>query len=376
MLLARARSRLAALDAETVAELARRRGEAHTVEMLRDVVGQSRGGAKRDVKFAEVLERLPSTAEALLSGHITPQHARLIAEAAEKVAVDEEQLAAVAGQEHLDRFRRSVREHVNARIGDDLEARRRHQRSERELNIKQHPDGMYTLFGRFDPVAGNRIETAILSAADWLWHAEDPNRRPATTQRLADALELLVTQNGAGKAQGVDLLVIAEYDAVAGRLENPCLADGTPLAPDELLRLACDANVLPALFDVDGQPLWLGRGRRRATAGQRAVLVRRDGGCVGCGANANWCQAHHNWHWAEGGPTDVDNMCLLCSYCHHHKVHKLGADIVKGPDGKFGLEFPNGRRPRPPPRSAPSDVDRPGTGPRAWCSSRPDVGHG
>lgn len=348
LLLARAKARLSALDAEALAELVRRRGEAAAVTVLRDVLGQSRGGAKRDVKFAEALVRLPATAGALRAGDITPQHARVIAEAAEKIDVDEVELASLARRQHLDRFRRSVREHVNARIGDDLDERRRQQRAERELNIKQHPDGMYTLFGRFDPVAGARIETAILGTADKLWHAEDPKNRPMMTQRLADALEMLVTRNGAGKAQGVDLLVFAEYDAVAGMLKNPTLSDGTPLTPEELLRLACDANVLPALFDTAGQPLWLGQGRRRATAGQRAVLTKRDGGCVGCGASTDWCQAHHVRHWAKGGPTDVDNMCLLCSYCHN-LVHRYGASIVQDRNGKFGLEFPDGYRPRPPP---------------------------
>ena len=349
LLLARAKSRLAGLDAEAVAELARRRGEDGAVYVLREVVGHSRGGAKRDVKFAEMLERLPATADALLAGEMTPLHARVIAEAAEKSTVDEAELAGLARREHLDRFRRSVREHVNARIGDDLEERRRHQRAERELNLKRHPDGMYTLFGRFDPLAGDRIETALLAMAKRLWHAENPNDRPTMTQCLADALEMLVTEGGDRKAQGVDLLVFAEYDVVAGILKNPCLDDGTPLTPEELLRLACDAKVLPALFDADTHPLWLGQGRRQATSGQRTVLTKRDGGCVGCRASAVWCQAHHQEHWAHGGPTDVDNMCLLCSHCHK-LVHNDGATIVKGADGKFGMEFPDGHRPRPPPR--------------------------
>ena len=349
LLLARARSRLAGLDAEAVAELARRQGGDGAVDVLREVLGHSRGGAKRDVKFAEMLERLPATADALLAGEITPLHARVIADAAEKSAVDEAELAGLARREHLDRFRRSVREHVNARIGDDLEERRRHQRAERELSLKKHPDGMYTLFGRFDPLAGGRIETALLATAKRLSRAANPNDRPTMAQSLADALEMLVTGGGDGKAQGVDLLVFAEYDVVAGILKKPCLDDGTPLTPGELLRLACEAKVLPALFDTDTHPLWLGQGRRQATPGQRTVLTKRDGGCVGCRASAVWCQAHHQEHWAHGGPTDVDNMCLLCGHCHK-LVHNGDATIVKGADGKFGMEFPNGRRPRPPPR--------------------------
>ena len=349
-LLARAKSRVAALDAEAVAELARRRGEAGAVEMLREGLGQSRSGAKRDVKFAGVLAAMPVTAAALAEGAITPQHARLIVDAAEHVPVDEAELVAAARREHVDLFRRTVREHVNDRLGDDLEERRRHQRAQRGVSLKQQPDGMYTLFGRFDPVAGNRIETALTAAASRLWHAEDPKNRATGGQRLADALEMLICRRGDGKAQGVDLLVVAEYDVVAGELQNPRLADGTPLTPEELLRLACDANILPALFDVEGQPLWLGQGRRHATSGQRAVLTKRDRGCVGCGANANWCQAHHIVHWAEGGPTDIDNMCLLCSHCHH-QVHTKGARIVRTSGGKYTLQHPQRPRPRPPPRS-------------------------
>ena len=135
---------------------------------------------------------------------------------------------------------------------------------------------MYKLFGTFDPVTGARIETALTAAANRLWHGTDDKSRPTPKQRLADALESLITGgtgkgisgtgkgisgtgNGNSAPQGVDLLVIADYDIVAGRLRDAHLGDGTPLSPEELLRLACDAKILPALFDRKGQPLWLGQ---------------------------------------------------------------------------------------------------------------------
>lgn len=31
-------------------------------------------------------------------------------------------------------------------------------------------------------------------------------------------------------------------------------------------------------------------------------------------------------HWADGGPTSVDNTCLLCDH-HHRVVHSQGWDI-------------------------------------------------
>ena len=359
-------SRLAAVKAETIAALSRRDGEARAADVMRNDLKQSRGSAKRQVKEAGQLAQVPSTARALAEGVITPQHARLIAGAAEQAPagspIDERELLAAAEQEPADLFGRTVRDHLNERSGDDLEERRKRQRAQRRLSFKKQPDGMFELFGRFDPVTGSRIETALTAAANRLWHAEDPKGRPTPQQRLADALEMLVTRNTTGKnkggSQGVDLLVIVDYDILAGQLTNPRLGDGTPLAAEELLRLACDANILPAIFDQKGRPLWLGRGRRHATAHQRALLTARDKGCIGCGASANWCQAHHIRHWEHGGPTDIDNMCLLCSHCHHHQVHTNGARIVRGPDGRFTLQHPKQRRPNTPGNQRPPPPDR------------------
>ena len=357
-LLGRCESRLAAVKAEKVAALARRDGEARAADVLRNDVGQSRGSAKRQVKEAGRLAQVPKTARALADGAITPEHARLIAEAAEQAPpgapIDEQELLTAAEEQPADLFGRTVREHLNERDCGDLEERRERQRSQRRLSFKRQPDGMFELFGRFDPLTGSRIETAITAAANQLWHAEDPNNRATPQQRLADALESLITHSGggtaggarggtAGGAQGVDLLVIADYDILAGTLAKPRLVDGTPLSAEELLRLACDANILPAVFDQKSRPLWLGRGRRHATKHQRSVLAARDKGCVGCATSPNWCQAHHVWHWEHGGGTDIDNMCLLCSHCHT-LVHTNRADITQGSDGGFTLHHRRHRR--------------------------------
>ena len=348
-LVGRCDARLAGVRAETVAALAERVGEARTADVLRNDLKQSRGGAKREVQFAERLGDLPGTAGALAEGAITPQHARAIADASAHTPVDEAALLAAAVKEPADVFGHTVRDHVNERsAGEGLEERRCRQRARREANIKKESDGMYKLFGTFDPVAGARIETALAATAKKLRHGEDPKHRATPAQRYADALELLITRQGAGKAQRANLVVIGDYDATVGQLRDARLIDGTPLAPSELLKIALDANILPALFDTKGQPLWLGHKYRHATVAQRIALAVRDKGCVGCGAANSFCQAHHVIWWEDGGPTDIDNLCLLCSDCHHKQVHELGAQITRDPDGHFHLELPSNR---PPPRS-------------------------
>jgi hypothetical protein len=52
-----------------------------------------------------------------------------------------------------------------------------------------------------------------------------------------------------------------------------------------------------------------------------------------------WLHAHHVVHWADGGPTDADNLILLCGY-HHRLVHERGWRVEPGshefvrPDGR------------------------------------------
>ena len=344
-LVGRCEARLASVKSDTVAALTRRDGEAMATEAVHGRLKQSRGSAKRDVKLAGQLEDMPETAGALADGAITPQHARMIADAAEDTAIDESELLAAAVSEPTDVFGRTLRQHVNERTAaEDLEERRKRQRARREVSITKQPDGMYKLFGHLDPVAGARVETALAAAARKLRRAKDPSNRATVPQRFADALELLVTRGGSGKnsnkALSTTLLVVADYNTVAGQLGDARLADGTPLAAGELVRLALEAKILPALFDTESQPLWLGREYRDANDAQRIALAARDRGCIGCGASNSFCQPHHVRYWENGGFTDLDNLCLLCSYCHHTLVHELGADVVRRPDGGFALEHP------------------------------------
>ncbi|MEO5315116.1 DUF222 domain-containing protein [Pseudarthrobacter sp. CC12] len=96
-----------------------------------------------------------------------------------------------------------------------------------------------------------------------------------------------------------------------------------PVAAATLRKIACDADIIPALLGTNGEILDLGRKTRLFTPAQRTALTARDQGCAfpNCTIPAPWCEAHHITYWSHGGPTTTNNGVLLCSH-HHHLIHK------------------------------------------------------
>ena len=98
------------------------------------------------------------------------------------------------------------------------------------------------------------------------------------------------------------------------------LGHGQSISAKLLLAMACDAELIPVVFNDTGGVLAYGRGRRLASRGQRLALAARDGGCCfpGCDRPPAWTEVHHVTPWISGGTTDIDQMCLLCSFHHRH----------------------------------------------------------
>ncbi len=337
----RVQNQVAAVRAEAVSELRRRQGAEKVETILREDGLLGRRKARSEVETAKELEELPKTREGFQKGEISADNARILAGANQRGTIVEDELLDGARSQSPDKFARTVRKHEQQRSKDDGVSKLEHQRSRRFAKITtDQDDGMTVLYGRFDPVTGARVETAVSHMMNQLWHKEDPANRATAGQRMVDAIAELVTRQGKdGQSQGVRLLLIADYDAVSGQLGNPRLENGTPFPAKTLRQLACDAQVLPAIFSGPSVPLDLGRARRTASGSQRAALVARDKHCIGCGTKASWCQAHHIVHWQDGGATTLDNMCLLCSRCHH-KVHDNDWTVHKTPTGTYTLRRP------------------------------------
>ena len=346
----------AAVRAEAVAELRRREGTELTEKVLREGGRLSRRRARSEVETAAGLSNLPKTSEGLRNGEIPYDNARIIAGASKRGEIDETELGDAARTQSPDKFAGTVRRHEQRRSEDDGMGRLEHQRSRRFAKIKTDvDDGMVVLYGRFDPITGARMKTVLSRKMDELWRDEDPRKRCTAGQRMADALSLLLTGPGKdedGRSRGARLLLIADYDVITAQLRKGRLSDGTPIPVQKIRELACDAEILPAVFRGASQPLDLGRSRRIASAAQRIALFARDRNCVGCGASAAWCQAHHIIPWQPGGPTDLDNLVLLCSRCHH-KVHDDGWRVQRTAPGRHSLHPPPTHGGRPPNHNQP-----------------------
>ena len=340
----RVENQLAGFRAGVLAEFTRREGVHLTENLLRVTGLRPRRRARSEVETALELEELPETSKGLRDGEIPYENARILAMAAQRGEIDETELGDQARSQSSDKFAGTVRKYEQERSSDDGMGRLEHQRSRRFAKIRTDlTDGMTVLYGRFDPLMGALLETALSQKMDELWREEDPRDRATPGQRMADALVQLVTREDTDedgtRVRGPRLLLIADYDVISGELRKGRLGDGTPIPVEKIRDLACQADVLPGIFRGVSQPLDLGRSRRIASPAQRVALVARDKACVGCGATANWCQAHHIVPWAVQGRTDLDDMCLLCSRCHH-RVHDDRWQVRKTPSGRYYLKPP------------------------------------
>ena len=184
----RGENQLAGIRAEALAELSRRAGTELTETDLRERGKKPRRKARSEVETARELEKLPGTSKGLREGEICYDNARILAGANQRGAIDEKDLLDDARTQSPDKFAATVRKHQQQRSADDGVSRLEHQRSQRHARIRTAiEDGMTVLYGRFDPITGARIETALSKKMNELWQEEDPQNRATAAQRMADA---------------------------------------------------------------------------------------------------------------------------------------------------------------------------------------------
>ena len=314
--LGRERCRVEGQLAETTAEMHRRNGGRGAAALMRERLNVSARQATAEVELAASLaSEFPATLAAWRAGEITGGHARVIARvAANPDHADEPALLEMARGYPVDMFARMTRHYMSP--GTSSEERNR-QHQNRWASLIQDPDGSWRLSAYFDHDTGKRVSISLNQMVRNYRNSERSHQGVSSQQRRADALANLITGEGPHQRPKVTLLMIADYDTVTRELRNLRYDDGLPVSVDQIAKLASDVKILPAIFDAEGDPLWLGRAQRDASAGQRIVLAARDGGCVNCGSPVERSEPHHIEWFSRGGSTDIDNLALLCERCHH-----------------------------------------------------------
>jgi 5-methylcytosine-specific restriction protein A len=278
--------------------------------------------------------KLPATATALAGYEIDTAHAEVIDRAMSSSAARRIGLERCIGVEaQLAGWARDYRPDelaiLAARLLDGLDqdgAQPDDYPQVNELHMSALPDGGGRIKGRLDAPTFEAVARAVRSATAPETDADKP-----LGERQAEALAAVcehalddsyLPQQG---GQRPHMTAVFDYDRLVERGRGATLEFGGYTPAAQLRRILCDACVTPAVLGGDGVPLDLGRTRRTASPAQRAALAARDGGCAhpGCDKTPSWCSAHHVIHWVDGGPTDLDNLVLLCLQ-HHIMVHESG----------------------------------------------------
>jgi len=116
-----------------------------------------------------------------------------------------------------------------------------------------------------------------------------------------------------------------------------------PVSIDAAKRIACDASVMRVVLSGRSEPLDVGRRTAVISPAMRRAVIVRDRVCrfPGCDRPNSWCDAHHIVHWADGGPTALTNLVLLCRR-HHRKVHERGGFRLVLEDSRPMFRRPDG----------------------------------
>ena len=149
---------------------------------------------------------------------------------------------------------------------------------------------------------------------------------PATPSQPGDAD---ATRRARGERAARRMIVKAAADLLSG---PGGLASylRTRLAPDTVASVSLPLDVGTATETI---PVQL----------RRAVAVR-DRGCrfPGCDQPVAACHPHHIIPRAQGGPTCLTNLMLLCTFHHLIAIHRWGWGIVLRPDGTVTATSPDG----------------------------------
>lgn len=366
-----------AFDAADVASASRHRTTKRWLESRTKLSAGAAAAISRQARA--VRDHLPGTRDALAAGHITPQHASVIATVVRTVGAEHARTA----EPILLRLARRADPATVGRATAAILAQVHPEKAEKALHDAYERRGLRVrvvgqlgyLDGVFDIESTELIQCALMP----LMRPAGPDDKRTSEQRRADAFLDVIAHHldhgdmptQAGHRPHLSVVVDADQLPPIDGGDGPgAPGDGALGSPSRgwsgvvslpwtcaavpasaARRWACDAVITPIVARLLGRrrlqlppetdtawvPLALGRSQRTATPAQLKALTARDGGCIhpGCSRTSAYCDAHHVVHWADGGLTDLSNLVLLCR--HHHRTLHAGQWSIHPDPGSPGL---------------------------------------
>ncbi|OQQ26281.1 HNH endonuclease [Prescottella equi] len=323
--------------------------------------------AARILALGRMLSRQPEIADAFNAGDVSAEHASLIGKFCEtpprgmpNEALDSCRKVLLDAASGPAATTTTVRTCISRleRIFESDELPPSEDTERNEFHASKTLNGRVSVKGDLDAVTGEMLLTALSALTKPRNPVDDPAEKRTPARQRADAfaeilrryldsgeapieggerphLSLHVNATDLARSQSAHEWVNPDGDSdLFGDKDIAHLPHTGPLSIATARRLACDCHLTPIVMD-DGVPLNLGRTSRTVSKKQRRALIARDHGCAfpGCGTPPAHCEGHHVKHWADGGPTDLDNLVLLCRY-HHTLLHHSHWEVRTGPDRK------------------------------------------
>jgi uncharacterized protein DUF222/HNH endonuclease len=319
-------------------------------------IGSSSANAHTITAVARRTAEFPRCVQGLREGRLSLDQVGVIAERASDGS--DEHYAALAEVATVNQLRTAIK--LEPRPQPDA-------KPERQRSITKSTDGESTTWRITLPkLEAAKFDAALQSHQDALiaeWKRDHDDDRPSPSRPplpgAGDAFMRLVEAgwdaDATRRPHGQHTTVVVHVD-VKDRVAAMHL--GPLLTESERQYLTCDATC-EVWFERDGQVIGAGRATRVINRRLRRALEHRHSTCAvpGCSATRG-LHAHHIRHWEDGGPTELDNLVLVCPY--HHRLHHRGVITITGPAHALAVTDSEGRRlsagslARPPTKPPPS----------------------
>ncbi len=355
----RAQREFAALEALHLAAMASSGASSQTIRRVTAAGGtRSRKQTNKLTKRAGAIEKNPDIATKLASGELGEEHVDALAEASAETkgeAANDVELISELEDAKPDDAGKVTRKWLERR--QEISAQSRYDRQNQRRSASSGYDrsskcDTFLLRGPREKI--QELKKATKARANEMYLADGgrdvpDDQHPRThQQRMFDAAyELLLAGSlsssgscsgpagchsdvtGAGSRRSSPVRVphprtmthvAITVDADDEALIRAATLNGDGYLPDSVLeRYGCNTIVGGTVFSRKGEVLWHGRQKRYATPSQFAALVARDKGCVLCGQDSQYCEAHHIYPFnaAVQGETNVDELAMVCTSCHH-----------------------------------------------------------